>query len=383
MAKWIPLPTTHVTGPVARFDQRDQQHSRAAVGALGETVQKRWTSESVDPFRRVFFPETRPRNSPLRSWLAIADGPVNPKATPVEDPAQMAAHIKDAAKFFGAHLVGVCDLKPEFVYSHRGLRIDHHKGRWGEPIELNHRFAISLGHEMDHHRLKFSPSFIDGAEVGFGYLESGKIAVTLACYIRELGYAAKAHFHMEEQVLHVPIAVQAGLGELARNNCLITPQFGPRLRLSTVTTDLPLTVDSPIDAGIQSFCEMCNKCATSCPAQCIPKGPKQVDDRGIERWVVDNDKCIVYWNVDRNKWNDCARCITVCPWNLPVSWYQRAFVRGVGKGALARRALLWLHDRLYGKKFNPPKRQGWLHYSRRTSAKGSPDGQIHPPTGPI
>ncbi len=39
MAKWIPLPTTHVTGSVAPFDQREQQHSRAAVGALGETIQ--------------------------------------------------------------------------------------------------------------------------------------------------------------------------------------------------------------------------------------------------------------------------------------------------------------------------------------------------------
>src|SRR5512147_1308629 len=68
---------------IPRFDQREQQHTKAAVGALGEKIQKRWTSESVDPFRRVFYPENRPFNSPLRSLLAVADGPLNPIKVPV------------------------------------------------------------------------------------------------------------------------------------------------------------------------------------------------------------------------------------------------------------------------------------------------------------
>lgn len=93
---------------IPQFDQREQQHTRAAIRALGEKIQKRWTSESVDPFRRVFYPENRPFNSPLRSLLAVADGPLNPVKVPVKDPAVMAAHIKEVAKFFGAHLVGVC-----------------------------------------------------------------------------------------------------------------------------------------------------------------------------------------------------------------------------------------------------------------------------------
>jgi len=369
--------TSRIVSAIPRFDQREQQHTKAAVGALGEKVQQRWTSESVDPFRRVFYPENRPFNSPLRALLSVAEGPLNPKQVPVKDTARMSAHIKEVAKFFGARLVGICELQPHHVYSNRGLRIDARKGRWGEPITLDHKYAISIAHEMDYERLRYSPSFIDGAEVGFGYLESAKTATSLACYIRELGYPAMAHFHVSERVLHVPIAVQAGLGELARNNCLITKELGPRLRLATVTTDLPLAIDSPIDIGVQSLCNECDKCARLCPSQCLPKGPKQVE-RGYSHWVTDNDKCITYWNADRDKWNDCARCITVCPWNKPDRWWLRAAVWAVPKGRLARKLLLRVDNLFWSKRFHLHEGKGWLMYTRSTSAKKFESGQIHP-----
>jgi epoxyqueuosine reductase QueG len=71
-------------------------------------------------------------------------------------------------------------------------------------------------------------------------------------------------------VLHVPIAVTAGLGEFARNGSIITRRFGPRVRLATVTTNVPLVPDQPIDIGVQDLCAICKKCAANCPAQCIP-----------------------------------------------------------------------------------------------------------------
>ena len=39
--------TSRIVSAIPRFDQREQQHTKAAVGALGEKVQQRWTSESV------------------------------------------------------------------------------------------------------------------------------------------------------------------------------------------------------------------------------------------------------------------------------------------------------------------------------------------------
>ena len=68
-----------------------------------------------------------------------------------------------------------------------------------------------------------------------------------------------------EYGLNIPLAIDAGLGELGRNGLLTTEQFGPRLRLCKVLTDLPSELDSPVDMGVQHFCETCERCAEACP----------------------------------------------------------------------------------------------------------------------
>jgi reductive dehalogenase len=255
-------------------------------------------------------------------------------------------------------VVGICHLDQAFVFTHRGLRIDYAKGLAGEPIRVPHQFAISMAIQSEYELYTNSPNFINDVPHGKGYLKTARIAVCLAAYIRELGYPAKAHFFINEEVLHVPIAVMAGVGELARNGSLITRDYGPRVRLATVTTDLPLAVDAPVDLGVQALCNECNKCAANCPAQCIPSGPKVVV-RGVEKWQLDNDKCMTYWTANPQKFNSCARCIAVCPWNVPPRWYTPWLTRGIRRSRLYRRAFLRVHDRVWGKKPNPPMKFLW------------------------
>ena len=38
----------------------------------------------------------------------------------------------------------------------------------------------------------------------------------------------------------MPIAIDAGMGELGRHGLMITPELGSALKLATITTDLPL-----------------------------------------------------------------------------------------------------------------------------------------------
>lgn len=78
--------------------------------------------------------------------------------------------------------------------------------------------------------------------------------------------AAANHLRNYELILPV-VAVDAGMGELSRMVYLLTMEFGPRLRLSAVTTDMLLVADKPVDLGIQSFCVLCKKCAVCCPSQ--------------------------------------------------------------------------------------------------------------------
>ena len=351
-------PTTGIVGPLGRVDQRDEHHTKAARGDLGPLVQQRWTAPSVDPFRRIYFPENRPQNVPMRSWRPFAEGPVNPAAAPVPDPRAMAEHMKAVARFFGADLVGIAELDQAFVFTHRGLRIDYAKGAAGQPIHVPHRFAIAMAVESEYELYTNSPNFVNDIPHGKGYLKTARVAVCVAAYIRELGYPAKAHFFINEEVLHVPIAVTAGLGELARNGSLITRDWGPRVRLATVTTDLPLATDRPVDLGVQALCSTCDKCAVNCPARCIPTGPKVVV-RGVEKWQLDNDRCMTYWTANPKKFNSCARCIAVCPWNVPPRWYTRLAVRGLRYSALYRRLFLWADDRARGEKPNPPMEFLW------------------------
>ncbi len=359
--------TTRLVGPIERIDQRKELHTAAAMGDLGEKVQSRWNEESVDPFRRIFYPDRRPQNTPMRSWKNVADGPLNPKRVDVKNPQRMSAIIKEVARFLDADLVGICRLHQDWVFTHRGLRIDFHKGTAGEPIHLRHQWAISVAVSMEYAHYRNSPNFIDNAATGKGYLNVAKVAVSLAAWIREIGWPAKAHFFIDEEVLHIPIAVEAGLGELARNGNLITKRYGPRVRLATVTTDLPLEPDPPVDIGVQKMCSDCDKCARNCPAQASPSGPKAVV-KNVERWDVDNVKCMKFWTANRSRFNDCSRCFTTCVWNLPDTWRARIIFWGIPKFRWFRKAVVYFDDRIRGKKPNPE--QSWNYYKIPGDKKG-------------
>jgi hypothetical protein len=87
------------------------------------------------------------------------------------------------------------------------------------------------------------PSALAGAATGREYSHEAAVALQMAAFIRNLGYEAVAS--MNDTALVIPYAVQAGLGEYARNQLVITPEVGPRLRFSKIFTDLPLAHDGP------------------------------------------------------------------------------------------------------------------------------------------
>ena len=83
---------------------------------------------------------------------------------------------------------------------------------------------------------------------------------------------------MNDTGLVIPMAIQAGLGEYARNQLVITPEFGPRLRFSKIFTDMPLKSDKPRRPGVVKFCDICTKCVDACPVKALPSGPPK------DRW---------------------------------------------------------------------------------------------------
>jgi epoxyqueuosine reductase len=75
-------------------------------------------------------------------------------------------------------------------------------------------------------------------------------------------------------------AVSCGLGEIGRNNLLLTPEFGPHQRLCAIVTEAPLEADPGRDL---SLCNRCGRCVKACPSGALK------DDR------YDVDPCFAYW----------------------------------------------------------------------------------------
>jgi reductive dehalogenase len=143
----------------------------------------------------------------------------------------------------------------------------------------------------------------------------------------------------------VPVAADAGLGELGRIGLLITRPYGPRVRLSVVTTDLPLVPDRPRTFGVQHFCRICMKCAEVCPSGSIDRGEKSLQ-AGTEKWQSRQDGCYHYWRIQGS---DCSLCVRACPFSHPDSTLHN-LVRGIiANNALSHRLLLRLDDWFYGR----------------------------------
>jgi epoxyqueuosine reductase QueG len=72
---------------------------------------------------------------------------------------------------------------------------------------------------------------------------------------------------------HKHVARAAGLGWIGRNNLLVSEQFGSRVRLVTILTEMPLTVNSP---SVKE-CGSCLDCLKVCPAGAIQERQKDFD----------------------------------------------------------------------------------------------------------
>ncbi len=278
----------------------------------------------------------------IKDLTTKVDGEVNKVKLEV-DPIEITKFIKDLTIQRGGDEVGICELNPIFVYSHVGRGPEE----WGSPIKLDHKYAIIFAVEMDYYMVEQAPDIPITEEAARKYYEAANISISLARYIRSLGYPARAHISDSNyQIMLPPLAVDAGLGELSRMGYLISKKFGPRVRLGGVTTDLPLLVDDPIIFGVQDFCRVCKKCADNCPSNAIPFDDKTIV-RGVEKWEINVEQCLRYW---RLAGTDCGLCMKVCPYSHPPTFVHNIVRKGIEKSAIARKLSIWGDDFFYGRK---------------------------------
>jgi hypothetical protein len=167
---------------------------------------------------------------------------LRPPGNPVEvNPDKTARFITQWLKRTGAHSVGFTHLEEYHLYSHKGRGPNS-----GSPIQKKHKYAIALTVEMDHRMMQSAPEGSTVMESSEQYLQSGVLALKLAAWIRELGYEATAHIDGNYDVICPLVAVDAGLGTIGRMGLLMTPLLGPRVRISVVTTNLPISFEERI-----------------------------------------------------------------------------------------------------------------------------------------
>jgi len=271
----------------------------------------------------------------------IADGPVSGEQTRV-DPSEITRYIRGWAKYLGAHSVGITLLKDTHLYTVRGRR------EWyGKPIQNDHRYAVALTVEMDYRMIRQGPKPGTVMETAKQYLRAAEIAVQIAGFIRRLGYSARAHISSHYEVICPLVARDAGLGEIGRMGLLMTPGLGPRVRISVVSTELPLVADTRrFDNTMIEFCESCEKCAAVCPSQSIPWGDR-AEENGVLRWKINAENCFTYWC---KVGTDCGRCVAVCPYSHPDNLMHNIVRLLLKHSGLFRRIAPFLDDILYGRK---------------------------------
>ncbi len=234
----------------------------------------------------------------MNVWqLRNAEPRVSVLKTAVDDPNAMSEQVKSDARELGAALVGITEITDAEMYQGK---------------DISHRYAVCIGMPMDRDEMEFVPEARAAIEVMRTYRVLGKIAVKLAQHIAGMGYPARAYGSPNcTDILHIPLAQRAGLGQLGKHGSLISKEYGSNFRLATVVTDLPLAVDTPRDIGVDDLCLNCRRCVVDCPPDAIFDSKQLV--RGETKWYVNFDKCIPYFT----KTHGCSICIEVCPWSTP------------------------------------------------------------------
>jgi len=227
--------------------------------------------------------------------------------------AELTSDIKVFCLQRGAAIVGVADLGP----LKEGLQTD--------PPDLMQPYtaAISIALPLDMSasaamRGEPTPEYASDCKDINAKLNA--MTEVIVKNIESLGYRAEAvpaskklvEGGTEGSVSHKAIAIMAGMGWQGKSLLLVTPKYGPRVRLSSVLTDMPLESDSPI----KNRCGKCTKCAEACPAGAI-RNVNTDFHYSSRNDALDLDKChsntLKYMEVQGIEYTFCGQCIPVCP----------------------------------------------------------------------
>ena len=265
-----------------------------------------------DDFKELFFPLIQNNKTFIKSLHEIVENFEMKKSIKIEK--SFSKNIKEITKYYGATEVGIVKLDEYSFYSHHGglssaLCIDN----YGDVIKERYSTAIVFTIKMDKEMINRAPHFEELMATEEAYLKVAQVGARLSVYLKSLGYEAFLNSSEIYLAPLVPLAYDAGLGEIGMSNHLVTLKDGDNIRLGAVFTNLELEYDSPVDFGLVEFCKHCALCLINCPANSINHLPRMVNSRQFYKF--DDDKCYTIWT---KAGTDCGVCIQSCPFTQGV-----------------------------------------------------------------
>jgi epoxyqueuosine reductase QueG len=203
--------------------------------------------------------------------------------------------IKEFEKYgqsIGIASIGYAQLTPDLLIKDKFIPYPH---------------TIVLTMEMDKKIIEAKP----GAEAqklnDAAYAKLGEITYRLSDYLRENGYATQVAHPYESIVNFTPLAQKAGLGWIGQSGLLITPEFGPRQKISTIFVSI---ANLPVKEGnehswVSDYCERCGKCVKACPEKALIEKETCCGDKETE---LVQKRCI-------GCSQGCTYCIEDCPFD--------------------------------------------------------------------
>lgn len=345
--KRVDHPTTLIIeDEVPRVPVRAGGFPRAAHGDMGPKFKN---DVKVFAFKT---PQAQTYVRQIGAMLPYQDGDVAPGIHPsTNDPDKNADDLKALAYHLGGDMVGVCRVPDYAWYSHRGD---------GTPVEPYHRNAVVILLDQGYETMEGASGddWVSGAQSMRAYMRGAQIAGIMAEHIRSLGWGARSQTNRDSDVLHIPLVLHAGLGELSRiGELVLNPFVGPRFKSVVLTTDMPITADRHVDFGLQDFCAKCTKCARECPCAAIAFGDK-IMFNGAEMWKPDVEKCTKY-RLGNLKGSACGRCMKTCPFNIEGVLADRMVLWAAIKFPFTRRYIAKLDDRFGRGAINSVKKWWW------------------------
>jgi epoxyqueuosine reductase len=304
------------------------------LGAIASANEKQRMLDNVDGYTLKDQALSSAHVSYGRSYL----GPQ--KASTPEDrgvpkwtgtPEEAARIIRAAMRHFGAATVGFIELDEntrkliyaidpdgkELIFTDDPEASETDDARY---IPNKCKYAIVYTVQMSTETMRRCPTVTASQTTSLSYRRGEIIQASTQEFLRGLGYQCLGEASTNALGISPALGVMAGLGEMSRLNRLITPEFGPMVRVFKLLTDLPVAVDKPIDAGIMEFCIRCKKCSEACPSEALsfldePTWEVQGgwNNPGHKAFFEDATKCISYWREGAG--TNCGICFAVCPFS--------------------------------------------------------------------